>query len=771
MSNHNNPSAHNAPDFADVGAAILQVQGLLQKNALKEAKALCTRLCDAHPTSYSAWSLLGAINGQLADYPEAERSCRQAIKLQPSEFSAHANLGATLMLQGKSREAGESLKRALEINPNDAQTHNNLGNLYRNTNEPVKAKASYETAIELHPAYAEAYNNLGSVLHTMGELEEARACYEKALGIAPNYPLVQYNLGMVLLQLGSYDKAIDISRKVLVTYPEHVGAHLTVARAINRKGDTQAALDMLREIAPRHPQSGELHHQIGKFLERLGRFEEALQTFNQIAAKHPASAQLLYDIAGVCYSLGRTEQALTHLWRALELNPEFTEAMVLIGQAHLLKGRTHGANQLFEKTLKIDPGSAAALSGLGHAAKIDGDLDKALRYFERSVAANSSLDDAINGKAATLEQLGRREEAYETLKPLLECAPDMVDSYTATVFSLLSPHLGLQEKAVEINEAILNRPGLSVKASADLCFNLGKLYDDKKHYDKAFGYYKKANDYYAPEFDISTHERTIDSIASIFNEEWVKEMPRSTKTSERPILIVGMPRSGTSLIEQILASHPQVFGAGELPELTTIANKVIGNSGDLQIIRDNILSLSTDDLDQKADSYLSGLPAGAGDAARVTDKMPYNYLHLGLIEMLLPGCRIIHSQRDPLDNCISCYFHHFSGGHEHIYRLADIGAYYRNCDRLMRHWKNVLSLPILEVQYEHLVEDQEAVSRQIVEFCGLEWDPQCLNFHENKRVVSTASYDQVRRPMYKSAMARWKRYEKHLAPLMEALGL
>jgi hypothetical protein len=235
------------------------------------------------------------------------------------------------------------------------------------------------------------------------------------------------------------------------------------------------------------------------------------------------------------------------------------------------------------------------------------------------------------------------------------------------------------------------------------------------------------------------------------------------------VFIVGMVRSGTSLVEQILSSHPDVHGAGELPDIIQITNGLQDFLGASAPYPECLSLLKQEHLDALAQHYLEHLKQISPDARRVVDKMPGNFMHLGLIEMLFPEARVIHCMRDPVDTCLSAYFQDFSRSHPYAYDLSNLGAFYRAYLKVMAHWRKILRLPLFELQYEDLIANQEQVSRALIEFCGLEWDDRCLQFHETQRFVGTASYDQVNRPLYKQSVARWKRYERHLGPLLAAL--
>jgi hypothetical protein len=304
-----------------------------------------------------------------------------------------------------------------------------------------------------------------------------------------------------------------------------------------------------------------------------------------------------------------------------------------------------------------------------------------------------------------------------------------------------------------------------------LHLTLGKLYDRLGDYDKAFEHVQRGNEQRACKFDMNEFVASIQALIDAYSPRFMATAPRSGITSERPVFIVGMPRSGTTLTEQILARHPDVYGAGELSNINRIPSLLGTLLGGNTIYPYNITGLTTEILNTLGRQYLDFLDTLDRSAKRVTDKMPHNFMAMGLIALLFPRARIVHCRRDPRDNCLSIYFQNFSDMHTYSNSLADIGLYYRHYEKLTAHFRRVVDIPILEFQYEELVADQEGMTRKLVEFAGLPWDERCLQFHEADRFVATPSYDQVSRPLYSSSTGRWKRYEKHLGPLLEALGM
>ena len=308
-------------------------------------------------------------------------------------------------------------------------------------------------------------------------------------------------------------------------------------------------------------------------------------------------------------------------------------------------------------------------------------------------------------------------------------------------------------------------------------FALARHHADAGDHARAFQYFRIGNEMRARE--AGRHGRTFDRAAvdglaersiALFTPEFFAERGETGAPSERPVFIVGMPRSGTTLVEQILASHHAVFGAGELDAIEAITYRLSSAGRADAAYPDTVAGLDAAACRRLGDAYLERLATLDANAARVTDKMPANFRHLGLIALLLPGARIVHCQRDPLDVCLSCYVQNFTRGNEFSNDLGDIAVTYRAYRRLIDHWRRVLPVPMLDVRYEELVDDQAAVSRRIVDFVDLEWDPACLEFHANRRAVQTSSALQVRRPIYRDSIERWRVYQAELQPLIEALG-
>jgi tetratricopeptide (TPR) repeat protein len=375
-----------------------------------------------------------------------------------------------------------------------------------------------------------------------------------------------------------------------------------------------------------------------------------------------------------------------------------------------------------------------------------------------------------------LKELGRLEEAYDAYLEALRLDPGIPGVYVnladSKKFAPGDPHLDAMEALAAKTE------GLSKTDRMQLDFGLGKAYADLKDYPRSFKHLFVGNAVKRATiaYDEKSTFALFDRIEAVFTKALMKAKAGGGDPSAMPIFIIGMPRSGTTLTEQIIASHPLVHGAGELQTLNDVILTVRGPDGNTLPYPEFVPALNARALRQIGAQYVAPVRALAakhgGGAQYVTDKMPSNYYFAGLIHLALPNAKIIHTVRDPVDTCISCYSKLFSAEQNHTYDLAELGRYYRRYDELMAHWRSVLPRGrILDVRYEDVVADLEGQARRIIAHCGLPWDERCLSFHETDRPVRTASATQVRQPIYNSAVGRWRVYSEHLAPLLAALGI
>jgi tetratricopeptide (TPR) repeat protein len=610
-----------------------------------------------------------------------------------------------------------------------------LGIIHGMQDDHDKAAGCLRKSLALNLGSTETRMNYAQALLQSSEHMQAIEQYEQVLDTTPKSETAWFMLGRCRAELDQLDAAMEAYRKALAIKPEYAQALHGLGFALTRLGQNNEAIGYLRHALRLNPNMGHTHFALGNALQKLGNLDEALDHLMKAVTLNRGNPEFQYGLGTALSVTGRQDVAVRHIRRAIQLRPDYIEAQISLAATLVTLGQPDDAYQMIEAVLEKHPDNLEAIT-----------------------------------LAATMDQhRGNIDKAHERIRPLLDAGKTHINLLLA--YATICSKLGESEIAIDLMEQMLEKnPTLTATGRCNLHFSLGDLYDKNKQYRQAFEHYHKGNELKHVEFDPAQHTAGIDAIINTHSTTMMAAMPRAGIRSDRPVFVVGMPRSGTTLVEQILSSHPAIFGAGELPD-------IIQQVGGLASLQDstteypyNIPTLSQQAIDSAAQDYLDRIAELSPDAERVVDKMPGNFMHLGYIELLFPGARIIHCKRDPLDTCLSNYFQNFSRSLHFSFNLTHLGVFYRNYLRLMEHWRGIITLPMLEVQYEDMIADQESGSRRIVEFCGLEWDENCMDFHKSERYVATASYDQVRKPIYKSSVSRWKNYSDFIGPLRKALG-
>ncbi|CAN5213716.1 tetratricopeptide repeat protein [soil metagenome] len=561
-------------------------------------------------------------------------------------------------------------------------------------------------------------------------------------------------------------EAEQAARRAIALDPRAAAYHVSLARSLNNQQRLPEALTVLREAVRLNPDDGFARCCLGHVARRLGSLDVAAEAYRAAAELAPDDPRAHRGLGEVCYARGDHSAAAASLRRALELAPGDLDALYNFGLACHAEGELEQAVAAFRDVLARDARHLDALTNLASAYRTLGAIDDAEAAFRRALTIDARHPPALAGLAALLDLTGRTTEGIELLEaraPGADAAADIV-----LCRAELLRHAGRAREAQASFERLAARDDLSPPQRTVLEFSLCGILDALGQYDCAFRHAAAANQSMPVRFDSAARRNAVDELIAIFSREAMAALPRSSNRSSLPVFIVGMPRSGTSLVEQIVASHPAVFGAGELRDIGRATRGLGARLG--APWPDCVPRLTRELLDEQSGAYLSRLADLGAGAARVTDKMWQNFENLGLIELLLTRARVIHCQREPLDTGLSCYFQSFALiGPPFSYGLAHIGAYYREYLRLMRHWRQVSTLELLEIRYEDLVEDPEAHSRRLIEFLDLPWDPACLDFHRNPRIVRTASSRQVREPVFGRSVNRHRHYARFLDPLREAL--
>ena len=601
------------------------------------------------------------------------------------------------------------------------------------SNRLPEARTLYTQICQIDPRDINAWFVLGAINGWLGDFRASEACCRKAIGIRPDLPEAHFNLGMALKDQGRNEQAAASFREAIRLKPGY-------AEAYNALGYVQTI---------------------------TGAMEEATGNYRQALRLKPNFPEALNNLGNLLRDQNKLEEAVACYQRALTIKPTYVDALVNLGSALSENGRLEEAASCFQRVLQLQPNYAEVHYHLGNTLRGLDKLDEALASFRHAQRAKPGYADAIGAESLVLQKQGKFDEAYRRIQPALESGT--LNATVAVAFAGLGKRVNRQSDAVALMERQLAQDNLVGEDRQKLHFALGKQYDAGGAYEAAFEQFRRANSFYRTRFDREEHKNLIDRLMAVYSPEAKARLPRATIRSDRPVFIVGMPRSGTSLAEQILASHAAVFGAGELNDINQMVLSLPAMLGSSRRYPQCVTELTREKVDALTQGYLEKLVGLSADAARVTDKMPHNYLHLGLIELLFPDAHIVHCVRHPLDTCLSIYSQHFNTFHAYAHDLSDLGEYYRQYRRLMQFWRETLSLPMFEFRYEEAVADPERGIRELVAFCGLDWDENCLRFHETRRTVNTPSSEQVREPMYTRSVGRWKHYETFLGPLIAAL--
>jgi tetratricopeptide (TPR) repeat protein len=480
-------------------------------------------------------------------------------------------------------------------------------------------------------------------------------------------------------------------------------------------------------------------------------------------------AQKLFDEARRNYEAARIADAVALYQRALFLRPDFEQAHNNLGIALAAQGRTGEAITHYERAIAINPRLPGAHINLGVVLAAEGDPHQALEHYRRALELDPNHAEAHNNLGNLLKHMGRFDDAVAHYQRAVRIRPDYAEAYFNRA-ELKTYHRDDADLAALDSLAV--RDDLPVNPAICVQFAMAKAFDDIGDYARSFEHLSKGNALKRRqiEYDEEGTVKLLERISKVFDNSFFDRIGVEGNYSSVPIFVVGMPRSGSTLIEQILTSHPDVQGAGEVRELEAAINDVARTGNNPGPYPECVLALDGMDLRRIGQAYLLRLQAPAAEQIRVTDKMPGNFAHIGLIRKILPNARIVHTVRNPMDTCFSCYAQLFTRGIDYSYDLAEMGRYYRAYTDLMAHWRSVLpSGGMLDVVYEDVLDDPEGQARRLLDYCGLTWDSRCLDFHRNSRTVKTASAVQVRKPLFRSSVQRWRRYEPWLAPLMKEL--
>ncbi len=710
-------------------------------------------------------------------------------------------------------DEAETLFRAvLAVDPNHADALNSLGTIAFQRSRLAEAVQLIDRAISIRSDQPIYQNNLSAAYHALGRFNDAAASAKAALALQPHQLEAHINLGLAYQGAKQWQQAETVFRHVEQQWPHDARGPQSLGDCFREQGKTAEAINAYRESLTRAPNDGRVHFALGTLLltsEDPGAAEPHLKRAVELL---PDALPALINFGSCLAQLGRERDALRLYMRGLQIAPNDALLKNKIGQALLGCWEHREAVKWFSTTLQSFPDNAAAACGLADAYREGQRPEDAIPLYERSLRLGAAFS-AYRGLADAYRDLSQFEKADDTIRKAVELYPNRAEAHVRLGMALafggelekaisefrtalrIQPHFArahaelarLLKSRLSSDEQAAIEAALKRQASdedlAAMHFALAQVEDARDHFERAAEHLRQANalaksylDTHGRQYNVAAMSRRVERLTATFTPDYFKRTAGFGDPSERPVFVIGMPRSGTTLVEQILASHPQVFGAGELPfvhrsllRLPAELGLGVDAKGTIEELK-YLEQLTPSAAQACARWYLDRIRELDGVAERVVDKAPENYLLLGWVVTMFPKARIIHCRRDLRDVALSCWMTEFRAVNwaNDMHHLASRIREYRT---LMEHWKVTLSAPMLEMNYEQLVADQESESRKLITWLGLKWDPACLKFHQTRRAVTTPSATQVRQPIYSRSVGRWRHYVNDLRPLIDELGL
>lgn len=643
------------------------------------------------------------------------------------EKNASIQLALDYLKRGRPLRAEEACREYLATHPGDADHIRLLGQALLKQNRAAEAEDRFRFALDLEPGFPQLYEDLGSALAMQSRFDEAIPAFEKAIQLQPALPFAKRKLGQALIAAGRAEEAAEALEEYVEDDPERT-----------------AVLQ-------------------GVQLLRDGEVDQAITAFERILRDHPNSINAMQHLAGAfLQNEERIEDAEALLRRAIRIAPEFARAWMTLGMLLMKRNRYLEATEAFGKVTKLEPRNPDAWSSLGHAYGRAMQPEKAITAYEQALAIDDSRPSVLASYAWELKTLGDQAAALNAYRKAVRIRPKFGPAYWSMA-NLKT--FRFEDEEIDAMLEQIEGEDLTDVEEVHFRFALGKAMEDKQDYDKAWHFYDTGNRKHrlTVEHEPVQFERRMTAIRSVFDKDLLSRRAGAGYDADRPIFIVGLPRSGSTLVEQILASHSQVEGTAELPILGRIVESIGRYRTDGVSYPEAVPDLRDRDLRGYGKLYI--------DQSRkfretrkpcFTDKLPNNFPMIGFAHLILPNSVFINARRHPFDSCLGAYKQLFGQGQNFTYDMLDLAHYYQQYDAMIRHWHTVLPGKVLDVHYEETVTDLEGQVRRILGHCGLPFEENCLRYYETERAVKTASSEQVRQPIYTGALGKWRRYDRHL---------
>tara|TARA_B100001057_G_scaffold267519_1_gene267660 strand:+ start:429 stop:3359 length:2931 start_codon:yes stop_codon:yes gene_type:complete len=698
----------------------------LNLNRKKEALIDLENAYQVKPHFVQIWPLLVNLKMEFKQFSEAIIILKSMIENDPKKAENFALTAACYYHLSEIEPALIAYQRAISINPNYAEAYNNIGIIYKNQNKLDLALKAYNKAVSLHSNYAEAYNNIGVALKEQDQLDQALQAYQKAISINPNYAEAYNNMGNALKDQDKLEEAIVAYNKAISIKPDHAQAHGNLGVALQDQGKLEEAINAYDKALKLKPDYTQAYNNRGNALKDLGKFAEAVEAFE----------------------------------KALSINPDYAEAYNNLGITLKHQGKLDQAVNACDKALKLKPDYAEAYYNLGNALQDQDNLDEAIEAYNKAFSLRPYYAEAQNNLGTAFQEQGKLDEAVEAYNKALSINPDYAKTHLN--LSYIKKYKDDDDQLSQVQK-LYKREDLREDQKCLLSFALAKMYEDAGKLDQAFLHLAEGNNLRKKLLKYSTHQdENLFRKLKIVQPNLLKHSLKIKKNSIKfaPIFILGMPRSGTTLVEQIISSHSEVTGAGELQYVDqfglslSVGHKSV-NTAEISIFRDR---------------YLSEVSKLSNGKQFITDKMPQNFLFIALIYAALPEAKIIHVKRNAAATCWSNYKTYFTSDIiGYCYDLKDVVYYYNLYKDLMGHWQSQYGDRIYNLNYEELVSNQDNETRKLIRHLGLSWEAACLSPHKNKRSVRTASQQQVRKEIYKGSSEAWRKYERYLNSAFDSL--
>jgi tetratricopeptide (TPR) repeat protein len=611
--------------------------------------------------------------------------------------------------------------------------------------------------LAVHPNSVPHLQLLGHVLVRKGDLDEARRQLELAASNAPDYAAIYEDLGSLEALAGNLDAAVELLRKAVKLDPTITTAHRKLAHALTDVGRHDEVDSVMEDYLAQNEDAALVAE--GAEHYRKERFSEAESVLVKALRKNPENIDAMRFLAMTYHTQGKKlNDAEALLRKATGIAPDFHQAFSNLGRVLIDNGKSDEAITTYQQLIALTPDDDDAYAGLGRSHAYTGATDAAVEAYRQSLELNSKVPATHMALAHMLKTQGEQADALAHYRSAIELKPDLGECYWSMA-NLKTCRF--EQHEIDAMEEQIKSSTLSERARINFEFALAKAYEDNKDYGQAWDHYSAGNQLQRAQvkFDLIQHEDHLESIKAVFNSDFVAAHAGAGCQDDGPIFVVGLPRSGSTLVEQILASHSQVEGTAELPNTAAIAYGTAKYRNDGLAYPETAEVLSARDFEAYGKEYLKQVAHHRVEGTPFfVDKMPNNFIHVGWIKLILPNARIINTRRHPIDSCLGAYKQLFAKGQEFTYDLVELSEFYRGYVDIMDHWHDLFPGQILDVHYEDNVMNLESQVRQLLDYCGLPFEEQCIRFHETRRAVKTASSEQVRQPIYRSALGLWKKY-------------